>query len=179
MDFLSKPAGFSGAAAFLHNTGHFISATGHHKHSAYIVANSDMPGYTDRERIMIAASAAIIARRCPSHAMIFLAACPSTNNALCRCSSRSFAWPWALKQAAAKGGSGGSGCYERSITITVHGEGDIDLEMWAAERAADSFREIYNVPMTIGEAQTMNPSDTMRQYAVHKILALMDDLSPR
>ena len=42
------------AAAFLHNTGHFISGTGHHKHSAYIVANSDMPGYTDRERVMIA-----------------------------------------------------------------------------------------------------------------------------
>ena len=43
------------AAAYLHNTGHFISGTGHHKHSGYIVANSDMPGYTDRERVMIAA----------------------------------------------------------------------------------------------------------------------------
>src|SRR4028119_993969 len=38
------------SAAFLHNVGHFISDTGHHKHSAYIVSNSDMPGYTDRER---------------------------------------------------------------------------------------------------------------------------------
>ena len=37
------------------------------------------------------------------------------------------------------------------ITITVHGEGDIDLEMWAAERAADSFRQIYNVPMTLAK----------------------------
>ena len=42
------------AAAFLHNTGHFISGTGHHKHSAYIVNNSDMPGYTDRERQIVA-----------------------------------------------------------------------------------------------------------------------------
>ena len=34
------------AAAFLHNIGHYISETGHHKHSAYIVNSSDMPGYT-------------------------------------------------------------------------------------------------------------------------------------
>ena len=27
---------------------------GHHKHSAYIVSNSDMPGYTDRERHIVA-----------------------------------------------------------------------------------------------------------------------------
>jgi exopolyphosphatase/guanosine-5'-triphosphate,3'-diphosphate pyrophosphatase len=35
------------------------------------------------------------------------------------------------------------------VTVTVYGEGDIDLEMWAAERAADSFRQLYNVPMTL------------------------------
>jgi exopolyphosphatase / guanosine-5'-triphosphate,3'-diphosphate pyrophosphatase len=39
------------------------------------------------------------------------------------------------------------------VTITVRGEGDIDLEMWAAERAADSFRQVYNVPMTLVKAK--------------------------
>ena len=43
------------AAALLHDTGHYISGTGHQKHSAYIVSNSDMPGYTDRERHLIGA----------------------------------------------------------------------------------------------------------------------------
>jgi hypothetical protein len=35
------------------------------------------------------------------------------------------------------------------VMVTVYGEADIDLEMWAAERAADSFRQQYNVPMTL------------------------------
>ena len=41
------------AAAYLHDIGHFVSDTGHHKHSAYLVANSDMPGFTNRERFTI------------------------------------------------------------------------------------------------------------------------------
>ena len=33
----------------------FVSSVGHHKHSWYVVANSDMPGFTERERVVIAA----------------------------------------------------------------------------------------------------------------------------
>ena len=43
------------AAAYLHDVGHFVSAVSHHKHSYYVVSNSDMAGFTDRERILIAA----------------------------------------------------------------------------------------------------------------------------
>src|SRR5581483_22081 len=43
------------ASAYLHDIGHFVSGTGHHKHYAYLVANSDMPGFTDNERLAIAA----------------------------------------------------------------------------------------------------------------------------
>jgi exopolyphosphatase/guanosine-5'-triphosphate,3'-diphosphate pyrophosphatase len=42
------------AAAYLHDTGHYISDTRHHKHSYYLVANSDLPGFTLRERELIA-----------------------------------------------------------------------------------------------------------------------------
>jgi exopolyphosphatase/guanosine-5'-triphosphate,3'-diphosphate pyrophosphatase len=42
------------AAAYLHDVGHYISDTGHHKHSYYVVANSDLPGFTQRERLIIA-----------------------------------------------------------------------------------------------------------------------------
>jgi len=45
------------AAAYLHDTGHFVSDTGHHKHAAYLVANSDLPGFTDQERKLVAISA--------------------------------------------------------------------------------------------------------------------------
>src|ERR1700728_778104 len=42
------------AAAYLHDTGHYVSDTRHHKHSYYLVANSDLPGFTLNEREIIA-----------------------------------------------------------------------------------------------------------------------------
>ena len=43
------------AAAYLHDTGHFINSASHHKHSYYVVATSDMAGFTAGERTTIAA----------------------------------------------------------------------------------------------------------------------------
>ena len=42
------------AAAYLHDTGHYVSDTRHHKHSYYLVADSDLPGFTAVERELIA-----------------------------------------------------------------------------------------------------------------------------
>ena len=42
------------AAAYLHDIGHYVSDTRHHKHSYYLVANSDLPGFTLNERELIA-----------------------------------------------------------------------------------------------------------------------------
>src|SRR4029077_5380589 len=42
------------AAAYLHDVGHYVSESRHHKHSYYLVANSDLPGFTNRERELIA-----------------------------------------------------------------------------------------------------------------------------
>jgi exopolyphosphatase/guanosine-5'-triphosphate,3'-diphosphate pyrophosphatase len=37
------------AAAILHNCGHFISHSAHHKHSYYLIRHSDVLGYTETE----------------------------------------------------------------------------------------------------------------------------------
>jgi exopolyphosphatase/guanosine-5'-triphosphate,3'-diphosphate pyrophosphatase len=37
------------AAAILHNSGHFISHSGHHKHSYYLIRNGELLGYTEVE----------------------------------------------------------------------------------------------------------------------------------
>lgn len=42
------------AAAYLHDIGHFVSDSRHHKHSYYLVANSDLAGFTARERMLVA-----------------------------------------------------------------------------------------------------------------------------
>lgn len=42
------------AAAYLHDVGHFVSSTRHHRHSFYLVSNSDLPGFNNRERVFVA-----------------------------------------------------------------------------------------------------------------------------
>ncbi|MCX8112602.1 MAG: Ppx/GppA family phosphatase [Bacteroidia bacterium] len=41
-------------AAYLHDIGHFINPSGHHKHGLYIVLNSPMPGFTLEELLLLA-----------------------------------------------------------------------------------------------------------------------------
>jgi exopolyphosphatase/guanosine-5'-triphosphate,3'-diphosphate pyrophosphatase len=42
------------AAAILHNCGHYISHSSHHKHSYYLIRNSELLGYTETEIEIIA-----------------------------------------------------------------------------------------------------------------------------
>ncbi|MBO0858703.1 MAG: Ppx/GppA family phosphatase [Chloracidobacterium sp.] len=42
------------AAALLHDIGYFISHAGHHKHSAYLIQNSELTGFTSSEIAVIA-----------------------------------------------------------------------------------------------------------------------------
>lgn len=41
-----------GVAAMLHDIGTFISYAKHHKHSAYLIANAEVPGLTETEKIL-------------------------------------------------------------------------------------------------------------------------------
>jgi exopolyphosphatase/guanosine-5'-triphosphate,3'-diphosphate pyrophosphatase len=45
------------AAALLHDIGYFVSHTGHHKHSAYLIQNSELTGFTSPEIAVIASVA--------------------------------------------------------------------------------------------------------------------------
>ena len=42
------------AAALLCNIGQFVSFKGHHKHSLYLISNSELPDFSDREMLMVA-----------------------------------------------------------------------------------------------------------------------------
>jgi len=42
------------AAALLHDIGYFVSHSGHHKHSAYLIQNSELTGFTSPEMAVIA-----------------------------------------------------------------------------------------------------------------------------
>jgi exopolyphosphatase/guanosine-5'-triphosphate,3'-diphosphate pyrophosphatase len=142
------------AAAYLHNTGHYISDTGHHKHSAYIVSNSDMPGYTDTERLMVS-------MLCRYHRKSLPAQRHEPFSSLDADSKRVITVLTPLLRLAI----GLDASKEQKVqsvecqlsptgaTLSLRGTGDFDLELWSADRTAELFRQVYDVPLNVAKAR--------------------------
>jgi exopolyphosphatase/guanosine-5'-triphosphate,3'-diphosphate pyrophosphatase len=140
------------AAAYLHDIGHYVSDTRHHKHSYYLVANSDLPGFTLNER-------ELVANLCRYHRKT-LPAPEHSNLQLLDTEGRravSYLIP-ILRLADSLDRSHGQRIRSAEvrqresdfvIALNVPADTDIDLEFWAAERLAEIFRQVYNRPIVI------------------------------
>jgi exopolyphosphatase / guanosine-5'-triphosphate,3'-diphosphate pyrophosphatase len=142
------------AAAYLHDVGHFISGVSHHKHSYYVVSNSDMAGFTDRERFLIAALCRYHRKALPSplhgvfqalsveerHALLLLIPILRLADNLDRSRDQRI-------QAI--------DCNLRNgdVVLQVRAKGDIDLEQWGAERAGEVFQQIYERRIEVTKAR--------------------------
>jgi len=138
------------AAAHLYNIGHFVNESRHHRHSMYLVANSDLPGFEDRERQVIATLCRYHRKSMPqaSH-QTFQALVPEDRNSV------SLLTPLlrlavALDQSqeqrvdrveAAVQGNG--------VELRLFSDSDVDIEQWQAEQVAGVFREVYGLPLTV------------------------------
>jgi exopolyphosphatase/guanosine-5'-triphosphate,3'-diphosphate pyrophosphatase len=136
------------AAAYLHDVGHFVSDTGHHKHSLYLVLNSDLPGFTDRERMLIALLCRYHRKTMPTARHLpFQTLNTETKRGLTMLTPLlriADALDSTQEQSIA-----GVACEHRNgaVVLSVSGDRDAELELWAAERAGEVFREVYGRPM--------------------------------
>jgi exopolyphosphatase/guanosine-5'-triphosphate,3'-diphosphate pyrophosphatase len=143
------------AAAYLHDVGHYVSDTAHHKHSYYLVINSDLPGFTDTERHMIALLCRYHRRSMPvSRHSPFQTLDPEGRRAILLLTpllriadslDRSHEQRVSDLQVQLR---------NASVAIALESGEDTDLEMWAAERVADSFRETYQLPLTLTKVRS-------------------------
>jgi exopolyphosphatase/guanosine-5'-triphosphate,3'-diphosphate pyrophosphatase len=142
------------AAAYLHDVGHWVSSTGHHKHSWYVVANSDMPGFTDRERLLIAAL-------CRYHRKTLPSPMHPAYQALSADEKRQLMLAVPLLRLADNLDRSHEQKIRRldcrlqdgQVLLQVHSEGDVDLEQWGAERAGEAFQQIYNRQVQVTKAR--------------------------
>ena len=141
-------------AALLHDIGHFVSGTSHHKHSAYLIENSDLPGFTDKEPHT--------GRLVPVSPQVDAA---SSSYPLCRIERRIEASGIeldsllriadALDRGHQQKISGISvGLKPGNITLQLQTNEDADLEVWAAQEAGAVFREVYQAPLTVQAARS-------------------------
>ena len=132
------------AAAYLRDVGHFISDTSHHKHSWYIVANSDLPGFTDSEK-------GLVARLCRYHRKAMPAARHPEYQLMDPESKRTLLLLTpilriadALDRSREQRIEALSCEVEDGVArLTLRSDRDISLEQWAVERAGEEFRQVY------------------------------------
>ena len=138
------------AAAYLHDTGHYVSDTSHHKHSFYLIANSDLPGFTDAERHLVATLCRYHRKSMPvlrhpsfesldadtRRAVVLLTPLLRLADSL----DRSHDQRLEKIEVAIKNGN---------VAVTLDSQAESDLEIWAAERVAGFFREVYQVDLSL------------------------------
>jgi exopolyphosphatase/guanosine-5'-triphosphate,3'-diphosphate pyrophosphatase len=136
------------AAAYLHDIGHYVSDTGHHKHSQYLVLNADLPGFTDKERLLVSLLCRYHRKTMPTaRHMPFQSLPAELKRAVVQMTPL-------LRLADALDTSkeqhvGGLTCTIRNgtVQVTLSADENADLELWAAERAGAVFREVYDRPI--------------------------------
>jgi exopolyphosphatase/guanosine-5'-triphosphate,3'-diphosphate pyrophosphatase len=138
------------ASGYLHDIGHYVSDTGHHKHSYYLVAHSDLPGFTDAERQIIATLCRYHRKSMPAprhspyqefdpesrRAITLLTPLLRIADSL----DRSHEQRVSNLQVHIRNGS---------VTLEFDSGNDTDLEIWAVERVADAFRQTYQTSLAL------------------------------
>jgi exopolyphosphatase / guanosine-5'-triphosphate,3'-diphosphate pyrophosphatase len=142
------------AAAYLHDIGHYVSDSGHHRHSYYLVANSDMPGFTNRER-------ELIANLCRYHRKSMPAPVHTSYQALSAEDKRALMLLIPLLRLAdnldlshdQRIQSMECRLRDGQVVVQLGSPMDLDLEQWAAERVTEIFRQVYDRPLVVTSAR--------------------------
>jgi len=147
------------AASILHDIGHFVSNTGHHKHSAYLVANSDMPGFTDKERLNIAALCRFHRKSMPQARHSHFQALDVEARRWVTCLAAILRMADSLDRGhSQKVRNVTSTLRDGAIWLCVDAEAEADLEIWSASEASKIFGELYALPLQFLLKKTSKPS---------------------
>ncbi len=138
------------AAAYLHDIGHFISDTRHHRHSYYVVANSDLPGFTDRERLVIAHLCRYHRKSLPGPQHASYKELSAAEKKTVRCltpllriaDSLDRGHQQRVRSVEVKSRPSGVVIYLESTEKT-------DLEVWAAQQAGGAFQQTFGQPLVV------------------------------
>jgi exopolyphosphatase/guanosine-5'-triphosphate,3'-diphosphate pyrophosphatase len=142
------------AAAYLYDIGHYVSDTKHHRHSAYLVANSDLPGFTERERYILASLCRHHRKAMPGPSSAdFQALDPEAKRAVLLLTPL-------LRLSAAidqtheqRVRSIDCSVQNGAVRVVLHSNSDVKLEKWAAEQVGDAFRQVYQSALFVDKGK--------------------------
>jgi exopolyphosphatase/guanosine-5'-triphosphate,3'-diphosphate pyrophosphatase len=148
----ARYGGLLEAGAYLHDIGHFISSTRHHRHSFYIVSNSDLPAFETGERLFVANLCRYHRKNMPKPGQDnFRDLEPKQQEALLRlipilriADSLDRSHRRLVEGVSAKVNSD-------EVTIRIEANEDAALEAWAVRQHGDVFGSVYGKKLKIAK----------------------------
>lgn len=158
------------AAGVLHDIGTSVSYTKHHRHTQYLIQNTDIPGLADRERELVARVARYHRRSPPdaSHkAMAGLT--PAEVRSIRRLSTL-------LRVADALDCSHQQPVVDlravsnaQGVQVTLLCRASVDLELWDVRDEAALFRKVFGKPLHFHVEQATRGRKTLRPLAARRL----------
>jgi len=137
-------------AAHLYNIGHFVNEARHHRHSMYLVANSDLPGFSDRERLTIATLCRYHRKSLPQPSHDAFQALHEEDRHVVKMLTPLLRLAVALDQSQEqKVHRLETLVHDAGVEVRLYSERDVDIEQWHAQKAGEAFREVYGKSLTV------------------------------
>ena len=143
------------AAAMLYEVGDYVNRNGHHRHTYYIIANSEILGYTPQQRRIIGSIARYLGKSRPTPGdgpMSTLSPEEQENvekaSVLLRIArALNMGRSQSVGKVAVSARSG-----RVSMKLTPRGKASVDLEVWSIEKDRDYFREVFGRELSVAAA---------------------------
>src|SRR5215468_4083523 len=141
-----------GAAAMLYEVGDYVNRSGHHRHTYYIISNSEILGYTPQQRRIIAAVARYLGKSRPNVEDVPMKVIdsvdrPSVQKAIVllrMARALNLSRSRALEKVRVRVHAAGV-----KVTLVPRRRSGMDLELWALEKERDYFREVFGRELSI------------------------------
>jgi exopolyphosphatase/guanosine-5'-triphosphate,3'-diphosphate pyrophosphatase len=138
------------AAALLHDVGTFIGYKRHHKHSLYIIAESELPGLTAAETLMVANIARYHRKNVPAEHHEYFTRLDEKNRERVVKLSAILRLADALEREHLQRIETAHAALENgTLKLTATGRGDLLLERWAVQRKAQFFEKTFGVSIQL------------------------------
>jgi exopolyphosphatase/guanosine-5'-triphosphate,3'-diphosphate pyrophosphatase len=133
------------AAAMMHEVGKYMNHQGHHRHTQYIIANSEIFGFSPEQRQIVSAIARYLGKSIPEAADRVMRPIPIEEQVHVTRAIVLLRIAVALNQdrASAVVGLKTSVYPKRVVLDIVPGRGGAELEVWAVKKEAAYFREVF------------------------------------
>jgi exopolyphosphatase/guanosine-5'-triphosphate,3'-diphosphate pyrophosphatase len=143
------------AAAMLYEVGDYVNRSGHHRHTYYIIANSEILGYTPQQRRIIGSIARYLGKSRPTPGdgpMSTLSPEEQENvekaSVLLRIArALNMGRSQSVGKVAVSARSG-----RVTMKLTPRGKASVDLEVWSIEKDGSYFREVFGRELSVAAA---------------------------